>query len=156
MEIDENAKAQFYSAWFYSGIRLSSSIEGHGSVEAIAEHLDLPRTRVRQVLEFLVANGLCEFKNGEYGMGPSRTHLDGSSSLVSRHHSNWRIKAFEKMDHQTPEELFYTGPMAISAETMSEVRQEIIALIDRMAKKVATSPSEQLACLNIDFFKPTR
>ncbi|HVK60100.1 MAG TPA: TIGR02147 family protein, partial [Bdellovibrionales bacterium] len=153
LELDDDAKARFYSNWYFSGIRLASSIDGLNSVEAIADYLKLPRVRVREVLEFLVQYGLSIEKNGEYSMGPKRTHIESTSPLVSRHHANWRIKGFESMEDLSPEELFYTGPMAVSTEAMAEVRKDLTDVIDRMVKKVGDSKSEQLACLNIDFFK---
>ncbi|MES2856084.1 MAG: TIGR02147 family protein [Bdellovibrionota bacterium] len=153
LELTEEARARFYSNWYYSGIRLASSIEGLNTVDALSNHFKLPRPRVREVLEFLVQYGLCTEKNGEYTMGGRRTHLESTSPLISRHHANWRIKAFENFEDLAPEEIFYTGPMAVSKEAMAEVRKDIANLIDRMVKTVGDSKSEELACLNIDFFK---
>lgn len=153
MELTEEAKSRFYSSWYYSGIRLASSIDGLKSVDAIASHLQLSRSRVREVLEFLVQYGLCVEKRGRYEMGPRRTHLEANSPLVARHHTNWRIKGFENMEDLGPEELFYSGPMAVSKGVLLDVRKDLIALIDHMVKKVGDSKSEELACLNIDLFK---
>lgn len=155
LEMSAEAKSRFYSNWYYSGVRLSSSIDGLNTVEALAKYLRLSRARVREVLEFLVQYGLCVEKAGLYSMGPRRTHLEASSPLVSRHHANWRLKAIEHLDDVASEELFYTGPMAVSDLVMSEIRKDLVDLIDHMVKKVGDSPSENLACLNIDFFKVT-
>jgi uncharacterized protein (TIGR02147 family) len=152
-ELTEDAKSRFYSNWYYSGIRLASSVDGLHSPETIAGRLQLPLVRVREVLEFLVQYGLCVEKNGRYEMGPKRTHLEAGSPLIARHHTNWRLKGFENMEELGPEELFYSGPMAVSKEVMLEIRKDLVDLIDQMVKKVGDSKSEELACLNIDFFK---
>jgi hypothetical protein len=51
------------------------------------------------------------------------------------------------------EELFYTGPMTLSVETMREIRKDLIELIDKTVRKIEPSPAEELACMNIDWFK---
>ncbi|MEQ1724107.1 MAG: TIGR02147 family protein, partial [Pseudobdellovibrio sp.] len=57
-EFDENAKAQFYSNWFYSAIRLSTSIAENDNIDTIAKHLDLPLNVVKQVVDFLLEHKL--------------------------------------------------------------------------------------------------
>ena len=153
LELTEDAKARFYSNWYYSGIRLTSSIEGLNSIDAISSYLQLPKPRVKDVLEFLCQYGLCIEKDGDYFMGPKRTHLDADSPLITRHHANWRLKGLENMQEVTPDELFYTAPMALSQEVMVMIRKDLAEFIDQMVKKVGDSKSEHVACLNIDFFK---
>lgn len=58
-----------------------------------------------------------------------------------------------KMDAVSSEELFYTGPMALSRQTMVEVRKKLVQLIENVTKDVIASESETLACLNLDWFK---
>jgi uncharacterized protein (TIGR02147 family) len=157
LELTDEAKARFYSSWAYSGVRLASSVESLQSVDAIANRLQLSRAHVREVLEFLIQYGLCiQDGNGGYRMGPKRTHLETSSPLITRHHTNWRLKAIENMEDAIPEEFFYSGPMAVSKDVMAELRKDIADLVLNMVKKVGESPSEELACLNIDFFKLKR
>jgi DNA-binding FadR family transcriptional regulator len=130
---------------------------GLQSVESIASHFDLSRALVRDVLEFLTKYGLVVQSGNGFQMGPSRTHLENSSLLVTRHHTNWRLKSLERMAHANlGEEIFYTAPMTLSNETLAEIKSEIVELIDWAIKKVGPSPSEQMACLNIDLFKVGR
>jgi len=151
-EMDSNARSEFYSHWYYSGIRLLSSIGDYQSIETIAKRMSLSENRVREVVEFLLRYGLCVEKDGQIQMGPRMTHLEASSPLVTRHHSNWRLKGIENMDGLEPEELFYTGPMTISLASMKIIRKELLTTIENIAREVSSSPSEQLACLNIDWF----
>ncbi len=150
--LDEASRPQFYSSWYYSGIRLLTSIEGYQSISTIAERVNLSPSRVREIIDFLLKHGLCVENAGKIQIGPARTHLESSSPLVSRHHSNWRIKAMQNMEDLKPHELFYTGPMALSLDAMTEIRADLVALIERTVKKVGPSRSETLACLNIDWF----
>ena len=154
-ELDESARAIFYSSWFYSGVRILTSIARFDSEGAIAERLSLSTGQVREILRFLTQYGLCREEEGRYSIGPKKTHLGSDSPLVTRHHANWRLKAIENMRAKDieKEELFYTGPMTLSREDMLKVRKELVDVVDRAIKIVGPSPSEEMACLNIDWFK---
>lgn len=153
LELNELAAAQFYSRWEYAAISLLVDIDGFQTVEALSEYLRMPRSQVRQMTDFLVQYGLCKKQNSELRMGPKRTHLDSNSLLSVGHRINWRLKGFEHQGQLSAEELFYTGPMVLSHKTMAEVRKKIVELIAEAVALVEPSASEQLACLNIDWFK---
>lgn len=150
--LTEEAKAMFYSQWYYSGVRLLSSIEGFQTVDAIAEHLNLPRARIKHIVAFLLDHGLCVESNGRIEMGPRLTHLEASSPLITRHHSNWRMRAMRNMESPDKDELFYSAPMVLSQDDVAWVREQLVELIKRVLERVKPSSSERLACLNIDWF----
>lgn len=152
-EMNESAKAQFYSNWYYSAVRLLTSLDDCRDIESISEHLHMSRSRVSEVLDFLTTHGLCIEKNGLYGMGPSRTHIDAKSPLVAAHHRNWRLKATEHFENARDDELFFTGPMTLSEDSLLEIRQELTNLLARITKMIEPSKSEVLACVNFDLFR---
>src|SRR5580693_7814970 len=47
--LTEEMKATFYSAWFYSAIRLMTSVPGYQSVDALADRFHLSRQTVAEV-----------------------------------------------------------------------------------------------------------
>ncbi len=153
VELDDDAKAAFYSQWYFSGVRLLTSIDQTHSPEAIAQRLQLPRSTVKRVLEFLVSTGLCVEKNGEFHLGPQSTHLGPESPHLSRHHQNWRLKSIEKSDRISKNELMFTCPASISKADFPEVRKVLMNTIEDCFKIIKPSPCEELACLNIDWFK---
>jgi uncharacterized protein (TIGR02147 family) len=152
-QLTEEAKAIFYSNWYYSGIRLLSSVKNFNSPDSISSYFDLPLSTVNRVLDFLVQTGLCKLENGHYKMGPKSTHLESSSPLVTRHHMNWRVKGMEKMGNISQEELFLSLPASLSEKAMKEIRAELVKTIERITEFIDTASEDQLACLNIDFFK---
>jgi uncharacterized protein (TIGR02147 family) len=152
-ELTEEAKAIFYSQWYYSGTRLLTSIEGFNSAEKISERLQIPRVTVKRVLEFLLSTGLCVEKNGRYQMGPQSTHLGTESPLIARHHQNWRFKSMEKADAISANELLFTSPVSISKDDIPKVKSVLMASIEECFKIIDPSSCEELACLNIDWFK---
>lgn len=151
--LTDDQKAVFYSSWMYSAIRLATSIESLQSLDALANHFDLPRDRVRGILDFLLASGLVVEKSGQLGIGPQTTHLEKGSPLSLRHHSNWRLKAITRHERLTDSEIVYTCPVSIRREDQAEIRELIMQTIERFLKKVvASDPADTLACLNIDWF----
>lgn len=152
-QLTEETKAIFYSNWYYSGVRLLSSVKGFNSPDTIANYFNLPLSTVNRVLEFLLQTGLCKLEDGKYKMGPRSTHLEASSPLVTRHHMNWRVKGMEKMGNVSPEELFLSLPCSLSEKAMREIRAELVKVIERITEIVDGTTEDQLACLNIDFFK---
>jgi len=152
-QLTEETKAIFYSNWYYSGIRLLSSVEGYGSPDALSAYFNLPLSTVNRVLEFLVQTGLCVVDGDSYKMGPRSTHLEASSPLVTRHHMNWRVKGMEKMGNISADELFLSLPSSLSESAMKEIRKELVKTIERSTEIIDGSGETQLACLNIDFFK---
>lgn len=56
------------------------------------------------------------------------------------------------MDAADPESLFFTCPLVCSKETATALRRKLVALIEEVLAEVKESPSEELACLSIDWF----
>lgn len=150
--LNEEAKALFYSNWFYSGVRLASSIPALNTPEQLAEYLSVPLPTVHRVLEFLLSHGLVVQTEKGLDMGPAITHIEASSPLVSRHHLNWRMQAMKKVDRAGIDELFFTFPIVISEKTQSQIREIFVQTIEKCVPLVKESPSEKLACVNIDLF----
>lgn len=152
-KFSDEEKATFYSRWFYSAIRLGISIPELNNTSAIANRLGLDRHLVGQVIEFLLRNNLIIEKKKGFDIGPQVTHIGHDSPFVNRHHSNWRMQALIEMDKSRKDDLFYTGPMALSKEATEKIREAIINLIEKATKEASDSPSETLRCLSIDWFE---
>jgi uncharacterized protein (TIGR02147 family) len=151
--LTEEQKAVFYSSWFYSGIRLATSIPRYDNVDALADRFQMPREKVRAVVDFLLATGLCAESDGHLQMGSKTTHLEHSSPLVLRHHANWRLKALARHESLGDKELAYTCPVSVTLEDQIKIREMLAEFIEKFLKRVvASDPAEQLACLNIDWF----
>lgn len=151
-KLTDEDRATFYSQWYYSAVRLGVSITEFSNASAIADHLKLERSTVTQVLEFLDKHKLIIEKDGKYNLGPQVTHIGSDSPLVTRHHTNWRMKGLQAMEKPAPADLYYTGPMALSKEAAVGIRKLLIELVEKSTKMAAASDSEVLKCLNIDWF----
>lgn len=152
-QLSDEAKAVFYSSWTYSGIRLLSSIAKFQTPDLIAQYFNLPLNQVNRILEFLVATGLCRENAGKYSIGPSSTHLEASSPLIARHHTNWRLKSVEHLERLQTDELCLSMPCSLSPRAFRVIRKELTDCIERITKIIDEAPCEELACLNVDFFR---
>ncbi|MGZ3650736.1 MAG: TIGR02147 family protein [Bdellovibrionota bacterium] len=152
-KLNEENLGVFYSNWFYSGVRLLSSVPGFDNIEAIAAHYRLGRAQVNTIMAYLVSYGLCvQDDRGRYSMGTTSTFIDRNSPFINGHHRNWRMKAVEKLIQPKETDMFYTNPCSLSAADKELFREELKKLIAGFSKRVQDSPAEQVSCLNIDWF----
>lgn len=152
-ELDDRDQALFYSEWFYSGIRLLAGVPGANSPHSLASKLGLPIKTVNEVIEFLVRVGLVEWKDQTLQLVDKHTTLSNESMLVGRHHQNWRTKVVSYAHNLSNDEAMYTNPILISAKDFVRVRKEIVVFLEKFREIAYPSPSELLACLNIDWVK---
>lgn len=69
---------------------------------------------------------------------------------------NWREKSIEALNREGHAKLHYTAPMTLSKADAELVREMIVKLLESIDKVIEPSPSEELRCLNIDWFEVTR
>ncbi len=147
-------KAEFYSNWFYSAIRVLSAIPRYRAKEALRKKLGLSPEKFRVALNFLLEHHLCEEKDGQLFPGTQWTHLEGDSPLVARHHANWRVKAMEKHPAiDLGQELAFTSPMALSKEDAQKIRAKLVDTINEVCKIASPSESECVYYLNVDWLE---
>lgn len=151
--LSESAKATFYSHWYYSAICLLTSIEGFDSVEKIEERLRLPRTTIKQALDFLIEQRLVVVERGKYQMGIARTHLAPESPLIARLHANWRLRLADKSALLRDDEFQFSGPVVLAQKDFQAVREILLKAVEESFKVIHPSPSEELGCLNIDWVR---
>jgi hypothetical protein len=72
---------------------------------------------------------------------------------AARHHTNWRIQGLSQMDRIADDELCFTMPCTLSKADYSKIRSEIVALIQKSTAIVGPSKSEEMAFMNIDWFR---
>lgn len=152
--LDEATKATFYSDWIYSAIRQVSALPAHNSIDAISSRLQQPAHLIAEALLFLVESGLCIEKDGEYFLGPSRTHLGPDSPWIKSHHTNWRLRAIDKIHDRNNNKLHYSSPMTLSLKDIPKGRQILLDAIRDLNAIVDKTTSEEFYCVNVDWFRP--
>jgi uncharacterized protein (TIGR02147 family) len=152
--IDESITQTFYSKWYYSGIKNLAALEGINTTSEIAKWLHLDEELVDEVVNFLLAHGICQKKDGQLSAGLQITHLTSKDPLVYRHHTNWRLKALDSLGSNdfSSDHRHITAPVSLSNEDFQEVKKLLVETVQKITEIVKSSPSEKVACLNIDWF----
>jgi len=150
--LNEQEQALFYSQWFYSAIRIATSITGLQTEEKIAEHLNLSRDIVARTVRFLLATELCVEENGKLKMGIKATRVDPESLAAARMHINWRLKAIEKLPSSNSEDLFRTRVVSLSKSDFTLIKKLLLSTLEQIDKRVDASKPEKLVALNLDWF----
>lgn len=146
-------QARFYSDWIYSGVRNATALAHSQTIEDLAARFAMSRAAMAEIVSFLVENELCASSSGVVSVGQQKTHVAADSPHVLSHHRNWRLRSMDRMRLRRESDLFYTGPMSLSAELAAEVRQRIPTFLEDLYKELGPSPSEVVRCLNIDWFE---
>lgn len=152
-ELSQEDKAIYYSSWLYTGVRNLMATRVVSSAEQIASQMQVTVSQVLSIVSFLMDRGLVKKTNEGFQVVAKATHLGADDPLVIKHHQNWRLRGMQKMDFRDSRNLFYTGPMSLSAQDSDQIRKLILDFIQTTNKVVIESPSEVVRCLNIDWFE---
>jgi uncharacterized protein (TIGR02147 family) len=152
-ELTEEAKAILYSNWYYLAIWSLTAIPGFETIDVITERLQISRTKANQALEFLEKHGLVKSTNGKLSIGATLIHLESASPNIPRHHQNWRGRAFLKYENLGTNDVAYTAPITLSKKDAEVMRERVLTFVSDTLKLVKDSPSEELHCLCLDWFR---
>ncbi len=151
MSVEE--RMEFYSTWLYSAIRLYCSIDNGKTLPEIQKHFQIPPLRLNHIMDFLVATDLCFRQGDRYILGAQKTLIEKGTPLFTKHAANWRVQSILQMEQYSKDDLFLTSPMSLSIEDYKIIQEQIIQFMRQVSERVKPSKAEELACLNIDFFK---
>jgi uncharacterized protein (TIGR02147 family) len=151
--LTDSERAIFYSSWIYSAIHLFTSTHKNGvALEEITARFNLSRFKATEIIQFLVSTGLCTEQSGRYSLGVQSTFLAQGSPFLTRHHSNWRMKAIQKSENISEEEMMYSGQVSLSRKDFESIREQLVTSLKNILRQVEPSPAENIASLNIDWF----
>jgi uncharacterized protein (TIGR02147 family) len=151
--LNDTDRAVFYSSWVYPAVHLYLGIKPSGfSIEEVAERFDISRPRSAEILQFLLRTSLAIETGGKYKPGVQSTFVEQGSPHLIKHHSNWRIKAIEKSESITNNEMMFTAPISISKKDFGIVREKAVQFIKEVSKIVEKSEAEEIAQFNLDWF----
>jgi uncharacterized protein (TIGR02147 family) len=152
-ELSSEAKSVYYSSWLYTGVRNLTAIEEFQTAESLSERLQIKIAVVNRIIEFLLKHELCVLDQSKITFGPQWTHIGNESTLVVKHHHNWRLRAMSQMENPSDDQLFFTSPMSLSQEAADKIREMLPTIIEGIQKIVRPSNSEVVRCLNLDWFE---
>lgn len=152
-QLSAEDQMMYYSAWYYSAIHILTVFPEFSSVEALAQKLKLEVQVVKRALQFLVERGFVTRGSQGYAIGKTRIHLPKGSAMLSKHHSNWRMRAMESAEHERPDELHYTAILGISKKDTQKFREKLLKLLEEFEPVVRDSKEEHVVAVTLDLFK---
>lgn len=144
---------EFYSSWLYSAIRLHCSIGSGATFNEIRRLFSLKESELERILSFLIRTQLVEIESGKYVMSQQRlTYVGKDSPMLSKHHSNWRIKSLEKTMQLENSDYFMTFPMTCAKSDIEKIKSKISQFMVDVTTIIKDSEAEEQIYLGIDFF----
>ena len=121
--------------------------------DALARHLHLSVSKIMEVLSFLISTGLAEEEGGKFVAGRMSIYLGDNSPLISKHHTNWRVRAVQSLDTPQMHDLHYSALSTVNSKDIPVVREILVKAIEEIRTIVkASSPENALFCYNLDLF----
>lgn len=152
--ISRENQVNYYSSWIYAAAHILLTIPGFETKEAIARKLGLSLKRAGEILDFLISCGLAEQEGGNFKTGKARIYLGGDSPLISKHHSNWRLRAVQSLEKEDrDEDLHYSSVVSISKEDFMRVRFALTRELEATKAIIRDTEPTELCGLCMDFFK---
>lgn len=153
--VSREDQATFYSSWHYGAIHVMLSIEKFQTKDSIARYLGISLKRVGEVLEFLTSVGLAvPRENGQFGIGTGRIHLESDSPMISKFHTNWRMRAIQSLDREDSHaDLHYSSAITISESDFKRVKALLVNYINEIKTIIRESKEEGAHCFSVDLFR---
>ncbi|MBK7960756.1 MAG: DUF4423 domain-containing protein [Bdellovibrionales bacterium] len=152
-KLSEVEKSIFYSSPLYMMIRLFTSVGDYGkSLVEISQRFDLEITRCSEIMSFWSTAAFAIKKTLDILWELKTILLEKASPHLVRYHADWRMRAIQRGEDLSDNELLFTSPISVSKHDFDRVREEAILFIKNFLKTVHASPAEEIACLNLDLF----
>jgi uncharacterized protein (TIGR02147 family) len=154
IELSDHDKGIFYSSWVFSAVRLFCSIGNEVTIHKIYQSFpEFKPIELIEVVEFLLQHQLIMKKGIYFDIGTQRTFVPKGSPFLKQHICNWRLRAIERTNFITDDELMYTAPMSISEAGFKKIRRDLQDYIKNISENFASyGDAEKVVCLNLDFF----
>jgi transcriptional regulator with XRE-family HTH domain len=151
--IEWELASTYYSDPIFSAIHLNLRIEKLQTIDSLAEHLSLPKSQLRALLNKMLAHGLVTHSLDRWLPVERNLHAEPDSIFAKMHHRNWHIKAIDQLTSPRPEDLFYTAVHTLSNDDFVKIADVLLTTIRKARKTVVPSADETGAALSISWFK---
>lgn len=146
------AAQRYYSSWLYAAIHMALSIPKFETIPSLAERFDVTHEKVIKTLSSLESMNLICKKEGQWTLLNPQLHLPQSSEMTFMNHLLWRQKALLNIDKEKKEDIHYSSVFAMSETDAAKMKTQVLDFVEHLRSQIKDSPSEEVFCLNLDFF----
>jgi len=146
----------YYENWYYTVIEILTQIPKYQTVTAISEYLNLPKSRVLNVLNFLIEKGIIKKEGLKYIRDLSfkfEKFPTKGYTFIKANTTNWRNRALASLDQKEENNLNLTLVFSLAEKDIPRIKDFLTEKVKELYNSVEDSPREEIQCLCIDFFK---
>ena len=142
----------YYSSWIWSALHIMVSVPSLRTSQALAQKIGLPEAYILECLSALEKMNLVKRTKNIWAHGSTNIHIARDSPLVALNHNNWRQRAV--LSAQTRSQgVHFTTVTALNLEARQKIKSLILKLVDDFSTIAGPAPSEEVFCMNLDFFE---
>lgn len=153
--LNEEDQQYYYSSWIPAVVHVCTDIPHLQAAEAIAGHLQLPKSIIERTLARLEKMKLVTKKENRWVHSGKSSHVDRRSPYFLAHHQNWRNYSLAAASKTDEGGICFSGIYAISESDFEKLKEKILTYIADVNQTVSKSPSERVVCFNCDWFSIT-
>jgi uncharacterized protein (TIGR02147 family) len=154
-ELDDIAKATYYSDYLYSAIHMIVTIPKFQTPNSISEALGISLKKTSQILEFLKAHGLITESSGKLISTSKYLFIDKNSPFIIQHHTNWKMQSLQNARKNDSSDLHLSMTVTLSEKDSKLLQRRISEFIEEISETIKVSNEEKLMAIGIDFFHVT-
>lgn len=144
---------EYYESWLPQAVHLLCQSTGRHTPASIALRLGIQPQQVENLTAKLIHMGLLVRRDGAFFSEVDFIHTGKDSPLVGRLHVNWRLKIIsDLLIGKGSDGVHFSAVAAMSVATALQIRELLISSLESAKRSIATSPSETLQVLAIDFY----
>lgn len=144
--------AQYHSGWHRMALHALVSIEAFQTVPAIAQRFRLSPEEVQHYLWDLERMGLVRRVGERWLATDVSTMTPAASPLSNMTHTNWRLRAIDRLGRREPSDLHYSSAIALSRQDLLWVRRQTMAYVNQLTQSLEQSVPEECVALLVDLF----
>ena len=146
-------QAIYYSSWIYAAAHVLISTPSCQTRETLARRLQISQARAAEIIKFLLQAGLAIEEHGKLRYGEARIHLGADSKLISKPHTNLRLRAIHSLDTPEEQNLHYSAFYSLAEKDVPLVRAMMLKMLEEMEPILRKSPEETAYGIGMDFFR---
>lgn len=85
-------------------------------------------------------------------VGKQTVFLGSDSPLISKFHTNWRLKALDSIDKGKDEDLHFSSVLTCSEKDAGRIREALVKVIEQIRPIIRSSKDEACYSYTIYFF----
>jgi uncharacterized protein (TIGR02147 family) len=152
--ISKEDQITYYSSWHYAAAHVLLTVERFQSREALAKRLALSLHRASEILEFLESIGLAKKSGDRFEVGEMHVFLGNDSAMITKHHTNWRVRAISSFDHEEfKEDVHFSSAMTMSIKDAHRIKSLLVKTIAEANQIARDSGAEEGYGVCMDFFR---